>query len=174
MAKNKKILALSFGLIVVFSCENTYGMKRKLDTFVNEDDGDLENQNMRPVLQKQMGLESFYNNTEFSELSTVRKADQAILSHSNKDNNNNVDEAHERLFNQVMDLVVNQADLNEQDADGNTLLHRAVLAGYEDIVQLLVGNGADSTISNNGGDTPFTLALNEDRHSITRFLMDNQ
>lgn len=168
MKKNKKIFALSLALIVVFSREEVYGMKRTLETFIEEDDSD---QDEHLLLQKQMGLESFYNNTEFFERGSVRKINQAD---SHENDKSNADVTHQDLFDQVMDLVVSQADLNEQDAQGNTLLHHAVVAGYQDIVELLVNNSADWAITNKEGETPFDLAVNEGHHEIMRFLMDNQ
>lgn len=172
MIKNKKILALSFGLAVVFSSDEVCGMKRKFDTFASEDDGDFGNHDKSSPLQKQIRLESLYNNNvEFSEQGTVRRVKQPTLSHSNNDNN--VDDAHQAFLTKVENLVVSQADLNEQDADGNTFLHRAVLTGYKDIIKLLLDNGADYSISNNNGDTPFVIARNADLYEMMRFLMEH-
>jgi len=49
-------------------------------------------------------------------------------------------------------------NINEQDKQGNTALHRAVIRGYSDIVYLLIDYGADKNIYNNELKTSCDLA----------------
>ena len=58
-------------------------------------------------------------------------------------------------------------NINEQDLDGNTALHRATTA---EEVEMLIKKGADQTIQNNNGDTPLHLAAKNDNRSITAAL----
>ncbi len=49
--------------------------------------------------------------------------------------------------------------INKKDDEGMTLLHHAVVYGFEDAVKYLVENGADTRIKNEDGDSPLTLAF---------------
>jgi ankyrin repeat protein len=57
-------------------------------------------------------------------------------------------------------LVARGADVNAQDDDGASVLWRAVFssAGRDDIVQLLLQNGAKDDLPNKAGETPRQLA----------------
>ena len=57
-------------------------------------------------------------------------------------------------------LVARGADVNAQDDDGASVLWRAVFssAGRDDIVQLLLQNGAKDDQPNKAGETPRQLA----------------
>eukprot|EP00286_Rhodomonas_abbreviata_P026767 CAMPEP_0181312906 /NCGR_PEP_ID=MMETSP1101-20121128/13957_1 /TAXON_ID=46948 /ORGANISM="Rhodomonas abbreviata, Strain Caron Lab Isolate" /LENGTH=435 /DNA_ID=CAMNT_0023419809 /DNA_START=18 /DNA_END=1326 /DNA_ORIENTATION=- len=59
--------------------------------------------------------------------------------------------------------------LNVQDSDGNTALHKAAKRGYDDIVQLLVENGALS-LQNNAGLTPANVAAAAKHKKLARKL----
>ena len=54
-------------------------------------------------------------------------------------------------------------DVNAQDWEGETPLHRAVIARSKSNVEILLGHGADPTITNKRGFTPLQLAC-VDRH----------
>lgn len=61
----------------------------------------------------------------------------------------------------IIDLLINNgADVNQQDAYGQTPLHQAILynKNYKVIV-ILINHGANPNIKNNKGDTPISLAL---------------
>lgn len=49
--------------------------------------------------------------------------------------------------------------IKAQDIDGNTLLHRAVIAGDLEQIQLLLNESPDLILTNNLGETAFTLAV---------------
>lgn len=55
-------------------------------------------------------------------------------------------------------LIKRGADVNAQDADGNTALMAAVIRRNENIVRLLLEAGADKTIMNNECDSPVDVA----------------
>jgi ankyrin repeat protein len=57
-------------------------------------------------------------------------------------------------------LVARGADVNAQDDDGASVLWRAVFsaAGRDEIVQLLLQNGAKDDLANKAGETPAQLA----------------
>jgi ankyrin repeat protein len=59
-----------------------------------------------------------------------------------------------------------------QDAHGNTPLWRAVYnsRGREDIIQMLLGAGADKNHRNKHGKTPFQLAATIANYNIVQFL----
>jgi ankyrin repeat protein len=57
-------------------------------------------------------------------------------------------------------LVARGADVNAQDDDGSSVLWRAVFsaAGREDIIRLLVSQGAKEDLANKAGESPRQLA----------------
>ncbi len=56
------------------------------------------------------------------------------------------------------DMILKIADLDRQDAGGNTLLHWAAEAGDIELVKGLIANNARLGLSNFAGDTPFAKA----------------
>jgi len=58
-------------------------------------------------------------------------------------------------------IVQYNADLNIQNDDDDTPLHLAVLLCDFDIVELLIGEGADKSIRDRGGFTPYDLAISD-------------
>jgi Ankyrin repeats (many copies) len=56
-----------------------------------------------------------------------------------------------------------ELDISGQDADGNTVLHLAALQQNYIIVEKLLEHGADPTIQNNNGETPFDLCGDDRR-----------
>ncbi len=55
-------------------------------------------------------------------------------------------------------LESGNVDINTQDGDGWTALHHAVVGGSEEMLDLLLQNGADHTLPNFKGETPEILA----------------
>ncbi|MEO1085098.1 MAG: ankyrin repeat domain-containing protein, partial [Acidobacteriota bacterium] len=61
-------------------------------------------------------------------------------------------------------------DLNLPDADGNTPLHHAAGWGRTENIRLLLAAGADPTLTNNAGDTPYDVAHGADRRRAAQAL----
>jgi ankyrin repeat protein len=55
-------------------------------------------------------------------------------------------------------LLLSSADVNVKDNDGNTPLHLAVGAENTELVQLLINNGANPTMTNNSGKKPAQMS----------------
>ncbi len=55
---------------------------------------------------------------------------------------------------------------------GRTPLHRAVMAGDLEKVKSLVSDGANTKMKDNGGNTPFELAVLEDMDDIVLWFQD--
>jgi len=55
-------------------------------------------------------------------------------------------------------LLKNKANVNEQDSEGLTPIHRAAQTGQIDIIEMLIKNGADVNTKNGAGLTPLELA----------------
>ena len=73
----------------------------------------------------------------------------------------------EDLLSRLMD----QNLLNSQDHMGNTLLHRAIISGANNnIIYLLINNGADRNAKNAEGASPLDLARKMGRNTIIPFL----
>ena len=54
---------------------------------------------------------------------------------------------------------------------GNTALHIASLAGQEEVVKILVQNGADVNVQSASGFTPLYMAAQENHDGVVRFLL---
>lgn len=61
--------------------------------------------------------------------------------------------------------------LDKPDTDGNTPLHHAVLSGSYPITRFLLEQGANKTIQNKGGFTPYTLAIELKRTIIMKLFL---
>ena len=55
-------------------------------------------------------------------------------------------------------MLKNGAQVNVQDENGQTPLHDSAFSCHEDMVKLLVENGADIKTKNNEGKNPMDLA----------------
>lgn len=58
-------------------------------------------------------------------------------------------------------LIKAGANTSDQDLDGNTTLHAAVIAGETDIAKILVSAGADRSVLNNAGQTAADLCMDK-------------
>ncbi len=57
-------------------------------------------------------------------------------------------------------LFISGTDVNDKDNNGNTALHLAMIYDFSsDIIDILVENGAHTTIKNNERQTPLDLAI---------------
>ena len=65
---------------------------------------------------------------------------------------------------EIVNLLLGRAitNINQRDFMGNTILHRAVQAGNLQLVEALVERGAKVTSTNNKGETPCSLAKDDD------------
>lgn len=63
------------------------------------------------------------------------------------------------------------ADIDFEDGDGLSVIHHAVLVGFEDIVDLLLQRGANINATHHKHGTPLCIALEKERsHIVTRLL----
>jgi len=69
-------------------------------------------------------------------------------------------------------LLQKKADPNIRDPKGNTPLSLAVMAGREDLVDLLLAYRANPNLANSSGQTPLILAVNAREEPIARKLID--
>ena len=63
-------------------------------------------------------------------------------------------------------LFAKGANINAQNEEGDTALHKAVLAGNMGIISLLLENGANPTIENVSGDTALHRACSKGKYEI--------
>ena len=64
------------------------------------------------------------------------------------------------------------ADLNKQDTEGKTPLHYAVETGQIGLVKCLMKAGADTSISDKRGRTPFSIAMKRRFTKIADLLLE--
>ena len=69
-----------------------------------------------------------------------------------------IDWLHVTVDQLVRFFTDRKIEINAKDANGNTLLHQAVIAGNQRQVELLLDIGADEDIANAGGETALSLA----------------
>ena len=66
----------------------------------------------------------------------------------------------------------NTIDISMTDHRGNTMLHDACLCGSYEAAQHLLICGADGSLQNEDGDTPFSIAIEEGHERLARLLME--
>ena len=75
----------------------------------------------------------------------------------------------------IQKLIFNGADLNQTisypNGKSSTLLHIAALEGYEDIVKLLISNGASLEAKNHRGQTSLCVAAFWNNSNIVKLLL---
>ncbi len=67
--------------------------------------------------------------------------------------------AAEQGFINIMQEIANQQNINEKDIYGNTPLHYAIISQNELVISFILNKGADYTIKNFKGLTPYGLAV---------------
>ena len=88
-----------------------------------------------------------------------------------------------RKFVTTLKLLIDGAEVNAKDKDGETPLHRVVEGAalynapeFLEVVKLLIDNGAEVNAENNDGETPLILAAQQDTRSaaeVEKLLIDN-
>lgn len=68
------------------------------------------------------------------------------------------------------EMFMPKSDINEIDADGNTLLHLCAQQDDTTYTQIFLLMGADSGIKNKDGDTPLHVAINNNSFGVARIL----
>lgn len=64
-------------------------------------------------------------------------------------------------------LIEAKVDVNQQDAEGNTALHRAAYNRNNTVAGMLLDAGADMLVKNKNGQTPFQMCLTSQSGSYT-------
>lgn len=67
-------------------------------------------------------------------------------------------------------FFITKSDINEQDEDGNTVLHAAAIMNDEDLVNFLIIKGANKEIKNYDNQTPLMIAVEHDCYESVRAL----
>jgi serine/threonine protein kinase len=65
---------------------------------------------------------------------------------------------HKIDVDKMQHILGSQFKVNQQNAQGNTMLHQAMIEGDSALVKVLMNLGASTQITNNQGETPLTLA----------------
>lgn len=71
-------------------------------------------------------------------------------------------------------LDTEKVDVNDRRDDGGTLLMRTAFMGYEDIVQILLANGADVNAEDGNNQTALSYAIKNNKEKIIELLVEAQ
>lgn len=66
----------------------------------------------------------------------------------------------------------NTIDISMTDSDGNTMLHDACASDSYEAAQYLLTCGADGSLQNSDGNTPFSLAISQGHETIAQLLIE--
>ncbi|XP_014224271.1 ankyrin-1-like [Trichogramma pretiosum] len=75
-----------------------------------------------------------------------------------------------KYFLEINDEIQQTVHVNAQDKEGNTPLHLALRIGRKEVIEYLLGRGADPNLANDKGFTPLHTICNhwEDRHVLMK------
>lgn len=73
---------------------------------------------------------------------------------------------------EVKKLFTNTNQINQKNAEGQSLLHIAALKNDTEMVQLLLSMGADTEIKNSAGETPMAAAVGAECYDAVRVLAE--
>ena len=76
-------------------------------------------------------------------------------------------------INKVKELLLNGADVNFKDEDGNTSLIIASRYGFSEIIKVLILNNADINLRNNNGNSSLNIASLYCHYDIVKVLLLN-
>ena len=86
--------------------------------------------------------------------------------------NNNIEKIRE-IIEQATQLNILDELINKPDHEGRSPLWSSSLKGRNDIVQLLLSNGADINLSNKNGSSPLYIAAQEGHSNVVQTLINN-
>lgn len=69
-------------------------------------------------------------------------------------------------------VITSESDINKEDNDGNTLLHKAAKEGNTEVVELLIEARADVRHTNKAGATPLGLAAGRGHTEVVKLLIE--
>ncbi len=124
--------------------------------------------------------------TMLSPSMTYRSHAQASLLNTNNENKNfsflELEPTLHRFVDEVVEsqnldrqklahLLLQNADINEKNEEGNTALHQAILGKNLNLAAILSGLGADLWVGNQDGNTPLHLAILNNNLSLIKQLL---
>ncbi len=78
------------------------------------------------------------------------------------------------IYNKVEQAILNGADINGQDDDGNTAFMLAVQVNEHRIIKLLIKNRANLNTPNNNGNPPLIWAIRNGRITASKMIINSE
>lgn len=89
--------------------------------------------------------------------------------------NRGIWEAIERMNSEeVIDSLKSGCDIKDTDSSGNTPLHRAIVLGSKEIVNILLDRGAEAFVRNSNGQTPLDEASKKNDRGLIHLLINHK
>lgn len=124
----------------------------------------------------------FTNNTNFDVIETLIISQYQDIDKSKTATIKAIEAARQKNHVSIVEFLQDRQDVNQQDKDGNTLLHKAVEEGDLMRVRELIRKGADVKLENKNGQTPLSIAakhsgrargISDDHAEIVGILLEN-